>query len=155
LAEATLGPEVLFTRRPVHDLAELRQQRLWNWDLDEDLRALAPDIGLQLVPATPDQAGRLYDEHRTDGFIALPTGALAFQWATQARYLQDLRIAYLPACIFVASRAFDALPFDSQRLLRAAAAKLRARIEEVGERQDDELLGGLFSKQGLEMVPVT
>src|SRR6476659_799604 len=33
LGEATLGPEMLFTRSPVHNLAELRKPVLWVWDL--------------------------------------------------------------------------------------------------------------------------
>jgi TRAP-type C4-dicarboxylate transport system substrate-binding protein len=154
LAEATLGPEVLFTREPVHSMAELRRMRLWVWDLDETLQLQTAALGLKTVPRPVSQAARAYDDHALDGFITVPTGALAFQWTTQARYLEDLRISYRQGCVFLASRVFDPLPLDLQHRIRSATAKLRARMEDLGRRQDQALLGGLLARQGLKTVPV-
>lgn len=153
LGEATLGPEVLLTREPVHSVAELRKTRMWIWDLDESLAVQARALGLSVVPLPVEQAGRAFDEHRIDGFIGIPTGALAFQWTTQARYLEDLRLGFRQGCVVVASRAFDALPIDAQQVIRSASAKLRVRFEDLGARQDDALIGGLFAKQGIKSVP--
>jgi TRAP-type C4-dicarboxylate transport system substrate-binding protein len=155
MGEATLGPEVLFTRQPVRTLAELRATPLWVWDLDESLRMQAQAMGLKIVPRPIESATRAYDEHATDGFIAVPTATLAFQWSAQAHYLEDLRFSYRNGCVFYASRAFDALPIDAQRYIRSANAKLRARIEDLGRVQDNQLLGGLFERQGLKTVPVS
>ncbi|MCU1277882.1 MAG: dicarboxylate transporter subunit DctP [bacterium] len=156
LGQANLGPEVLLTRQPITSVADLRKTRFWVWDLDGSLRAQAPSLGLQIGPLPIEQAAHAYDEKRVDGFIAIPSGALAFQWSAQARYLQDLRISYRSGCIFFASRAFDALPIVAQQYLTtAASAKLRARVNDVGYQQDDALLGGLFAKQGLRAVPVS
>jgi TRAP-type C4-dicarboxylate transport system substrate-binding protein len=155
LGEATLGPEVLFTRQPVRDLGELRKTTLWIWDLDDALRDQGAQLGLHVVPRPIEQAARAYDESVVDGFIAIPTGALAWQWSAQARYLEDLRVSFRTGCLVFASRAFDALPIESQQQLRSASAKLRARIEDLGRRQDDELLGGLLARQGLQNVAVS
>jgi TRAP-type C4-dicarboxylate transport system substrate-binding protein len=155
LGEATLGPEVLLTREPVRDMRDLRRLKLWIWNLDDALHAQASTLGLQVVPGAVDAAARMYDDKRTDGFIAIPTGALAWQWSAQARYLEDLRVTYRAGCLFFASRAVDALPIESQRVLLAAAAKLRARMDDLGRKQDEALLGGLLAKQGLQTVPVS
>src|SRR5262249_29590784 len=151
--EATLGPEVLFTRRPVRDLGELRKTPLWIWDLDKSLFQQARLLGLTLVPRPIEGAAKAYDDGVTDGFVAIPTGALAWQWSSQAKYLEDLRVSYRAGCVFFASRAFDSLPIEAQKELRAASAKLRVRIDEIGREQDDALLGGLLAKQGLKSVP--
>jgi TRAP-type C4-dicarboxylate transport system substrate-binding protein len=152
---AALGPEVLFTRQPVRDFAELRKTPLWIWDLDEALRAQAVALGLRIVPTPLEGANHAYDDHRVDGFVAVPTAALAFQWSAQARYLSPLNFSFREGCLFIASRAFDALPIDAQRYVRSASAKLRARLDDLNVQQDNLLLGGLFARQGLKPVPVS
>jgi TRAP-type transport system periplasmic protein len=155
LGQANLGPEILFTRDPVRSVADLRRVRFWVWNLDESLRRQAGALGLTIVPKPIEEAGRAYDSGAVDGFIAIPTAGLAFQWSTRARYLEDLRISYRSGCVFFSSRSFDALPFEAREIIKSAAAKLRGRIEDVGEREDGALLGGLFARQGLKPVPVS
>jgi TRAP-type C4-dicarboxylate transport system substrate-binding protein len=155
LGEATLGPEMLFTREPIHDLAELRKTLLWIWEADEALRVQSAALGLHVV-ATPLEGGaRAYDDKNVDGFIAMPSAALAFQWSAQARYLENLDLSYRNGCVFVASRAFDALPIEIQRYVRTATAKLRGRLDDLSHRQDEALVGSLFARQGLKTVPVS
>ena len=155
LGEATLGPELLFTRRPVQDLAELKKTTLWIWNLDEALTVQSKALGLRVVAAPLEDANRAYDDNRVDGFIAMPTAALAFQWSAEARYLEPLDLSWRNGCVFIASRAFDPLPIDAQRYIRTATAKLRQRLDDMNTRQDDALVGGLFARQGLKTVPVS
>jgi TRAP-type C4-dicarboxylate transport system substrate-binding protein len=152
LGEAGLGPEVLFTRAPVRTLADMQAQHLWIWDLDEMLKAQSPGLGLHTVPLPLEQATRAYDEGSIDGFIAIPTATLAFQWSAQARYLVELRLTFRSGCEFVASRAFDALPVPARQALLSSSAKLAQRMESLGREQDDALLSGLLSKQGLRTL---
>jgi TRAP-type C4-dicarboxylate transport system substrate-binding protein len=152
LGTTGLGPVILFSRTPVRTLAELRRLRVWVWDLDQfadGMRAL----GLTMVPTPLYSALRAYEEGRLDGFLSIPTGALAFHWSARAGYLTDLRMRYLSGCLLVASRAFDRLPYPEQQSLRAAAAHLDRRLELVTSDWDTQLLGGLFQKQGVTPVP--
>jgi len=155
LGEATLGPEMLFTRNPVHDLAELRKTMLWIWDLDDALALQAHALGLRVVATPLDGAGRAYDDKNVDGFISMPTAALAFQWSAQTRYLENLDLAYRNGCVYIASRAFDPLPIDVQRYMRTATGKLRQRLDDLTMRQDEALVGGLFARQGMKTVAVS
>jgi TRAP-type C4-dicarboxylate transport system substrate-binding protein len=155
LGEANLGPEVLFTRLPVANVADLRKTRLWIWDLDIALAKQSPALGLTVAPLPIEQAGPAYDDKRVDGFVAIPTAGLAFQWSSRARYLEDLRVTYRPGCMFVAGRSFDALPIEAQQYLRTASAKLRVRINDIGAKEADSLLGGLFARQGMQRVQLT
>jgi TRAP-type C4-dicarboxylate transport system substrate-binding protein len=153
--EAGLGPEVLFTREPVRDLATLRRLRLWVWDSDFELPPQARALGLKIVQTPLEEAGRAFEAGKFDGFITIPTAALAFQWTTQVKYLTPLRISFRSGCLIVATRAFDPLSIEMQRALKAAAGKLSQRIEELGRREDDALLGGLLARQGVTPVPET
>jgi TRAP-type transport system periplasmic protein len=147
-----LGPEVMFTRTPVRSMAELRRLKMWRWAADEVGITVAHEMGVDIVPTELDAAGKAYDDKRIDGFIAIPTAALAFQWSTQARYITDLRSGYLTGCVAVTDRAVDLVPVAHRRTFRSLFAKYDALFQEVGKRQDDALLAGLFQKQGLTPV---
>jgi TRAP-type C4-dicarboxylate transport system substrate-binding protein len=155
LGVATLGPEMLFTRQPVHDMAELRRTLLWTWDLDDALRMQAPALGLHVVALPLEGAARAYDDKNVDGFISMPEAALAFQWSAQASYLANIELSYRNGCVFVTSRFFDSLPIEAQRYIRSATAKLRGRLDDRSRRDDEALIGGLFARQGLKTVAVS
>jgi TRAP-type C4-dicarboxylate transport system substrate-binding protein len=155
LAELSVGPQVMFTRQPVATLAALRSTRLWLWDLDQVQARQLKQMGVPIVPTPLEEAAAAYDSGQSDGFLAVTQAALAFQWSTQARYLTPLRIGVLTGCFIVSHRAFDALPLASQEVLRAATAKGAQRLSELGNQQDEALLGGLFTKHGLKFVPVS
>jgi TRAP-type transport system periplasmic protein len=149
------GSTFFFTRDPARNLAELRRERLWIWDLDDVPKQQLTAMGMQAVPTPPESAARAYDDKKLDGFLSIPTGALAFQWSSQARYFTALEVGFLPACVSVSTTAFDALTIEQQQALRHAAAKLQARFEELGRTDDDKLLHGLFERQGLKRVEVS
>ncbi|MCU1280029.1 MAG: TRAP-type C4-dicarboxylate transporter, periplasmic component [bacterium] len=155
LTAVALGPDVIFSRTPVHDLAELRRLKLWRWDLDEVGIATSREMGLQVVPLPVADAARAYDNGRVDGFLAVPLAALAFQWSSRAHNITDLRGSYLWSCLVVTERSLQHLPTQYQDSLRVSAARARERFEEMGRRTDEELLGGLFAKQGARSVPVS
>jgi TRAP-type C4-dicarboxylate transport system substrate-binding protein len=152
LGDASLGAGMLFTRRPVRTMAELKQLKLWTLDNDPVRTRLMTGLGLSLVTLPFAAARGAYESGKVDGFLAPPTAGLAFQWSTQARYLVDLPTDYIMACVVVSTRAFDRLPFEHQRSVRAAAAKFMARFDDVTEHTDAELVGGLFERQGLKVI---
>jgi TRAP-type C4-dicarboxylate transport system substrate-binding protein len=155
LAITGLGPTVFFTRTPARSLGELRQLKLWRWDLDEVGIAASRAMGLQIVPESLQLGGRAYDDKRIDGFAAIPAAALAFQWSAQVRYVVDLRPDYLWGCLLMTESSFNRLPPRDQAAVREAAARLSERFEDVGRRIDEQLLGGVFQKQGLTALPVS
>ncbi len=151
--EAGLGAEQLFSREPVRDLATMRRMRWWIWASDDVLPMQAKALGLTIVRTSLADAARAYDEHKFDGFITIPSAALAFQWSAQVRYVMPLRLSFRSGCFIVAARAFDALPADVQRQVKSVSGKLNHRIEEIGRREDEALLGGLLQKQGVTTLP--
>jgi TRAP-type transport system periplasmic protein len=156
LTTVSLGPDIIFTREPVHSFAELKRVKLWRWDLDEVGIATSREMGLQIVPLPVAEGARAYDQRRSDGFLAIPLAALAFQWSSRAHYITDLRGSYIWSCLIMTERAVNHLSAPNQKALREAAARGRERFEETARRADDQLLnGGLFTKQGAVAVPVS
>jgi TRAP-type C4-dicarboxylate transport system substrate-binding protein len=154
LGSAGVGAAIIFSRTPVTTMTELRAHPLWVWDIDEAMKAFLPMMGIQLNPTPISLAGRSYDEGKVDGFVAPSSAALGFQWSAQVKYFTELRLSYVSGCLFLSSRAFDALPHEQKQVLLTATAKIQKVFEEQGRQMDDELLGGLFQKQGLKKVAV-
>ncbi len=154
LGLVSVGPELLFMRKPARTLAEVKATRLWAWGVDDTLVPGLDGLGFSTVRADVSDAGRLYDQGKVDGFVAAPASALAFQWSARTKYIVPLRLATLEACIVVANRAFDPLPDQYKQVIRNAAAFAASHCEELARQQDDALLGGLFAKQGLVTLPL-
>jgi TRAP-type C4-dicarboxylate transport system substrate-binding protein len=152
LAEAGMGFSIVFSRTPVRTMAELKRLRPWLWSLDEVLKTQLNAMGLSPVALPVEGSARAYDEGKVDGFVGLPSAALAFQWSAQARYVTNLRVGYLTGCLLVARRAWDTLAHEDQQQVLSAAAKLQARVEDTARQSDEMLIGGLFAKQGLQAV---
>jgi TRAP-type C4-dicarboxylate transport system substrate-binding protein len=155
LGLASLGADVAMTRRPVNSLADLRAQKLWFWSDEEVGPKVGAAMGLSVVPLPLTEAAAAYDKGQVDGFMAVPSAALAFQWGIRARYFTRLGFAVMPDCIVVDRGAFLRIAVENRNELLAAGAKLSARSESVTASQDEALLDGLFAKQGMIEVPVT
>ncbi len=115
--------------------------------------AQAPSPGVAAPRNRIHSSYTLYSA-RIDGFIGIPSAALAFQWSTRARYYFDLRVGYVLGCLVVSQAAFDPLPMEAQQAVRSAAAMLMRHMEDMGEQQDDALIHSLFEKQGMHREDV-
>jgi TRAP-type C4-dicarboxylate transport system substrate-binding protein len=152
LAVTWLGSDLAFTRKPVRSLDDLRKQRLWFWNLDPVWTTELKMLGLDVVPLGVEEAGKAYDEGRIDGFLAVPTAALVYQWSARTRYYSDLTISALASCVVTPTSVYESLPIESQHALRDACTKAQLYFENTSAAQEDALLGGLFAKQGTQPV---
>jgi TRAP-type C4-dicarboxylate transport system substrate-binding protein len=146
------GTDVIFSKTPVRSLDDLRKLRIWKWEGDEVGIAVARAMGITTVPTPLMEASRAYEAGKLDGYFAIPTAALAFQWSAHTRYVSSLPVGHLNGCALMSARSFDKLPIDQQQAVRAAIAKLVGRVEQVSRREEAQLLGGLFARQGLTPV---
>jgi TRAP-type C4-dicarboxylate transport system substrate-binding protein len=153
LGTASVGPHVLFTRRPVRTFDDFKAHKFWVWDKDDVMRLELPLLGVRFEPSSLYEAARAWEQGRVDGFIAPASVALAFQWSALAHYVTELRLDYITACVTVSERTFDALSHDEREALRGAGAKLAARFSDLSTTTDAALLDRLFARQGLQTVP--
>lgn len=152
VAATGLGPDLVFSRRPIRTFDELRRTRIYQWAVDNSALLFDRELGLTVVGGPVADAARLYDAGQIDALFSTPTAALAFQWSTLTRYVLSLPTGFAWGCLTIAGRAFDRLTLEQQQVVRAAGAKAAARIDELGRLDDDALLGGAFHKQGLTVI---
>jgi TRAP-type C4-dicarboxylate transport system substrate-binding protein len=155
LGEAALGIDAVATRTPVRNLAELRKLKLWQWDIDKVSVAYLRAMGLQVVPLPVGEALRAYEEGRIDGFVAIPSAVFGYQWFAHHLALSQAPMAPVAGCVVMSEAAFDRLPIPLQSVITTAAAKLGVRFTETTRSTDDALLGGVFARQGMRIVPVS
>jgi TRAP-type C4-dicarboxylate transport system substrate-binding protein len=155
LAEIVLGASIVFSRKPVADMATLRASRLWKWDLDEISNQFDRAMGMKIVPLPLEAGVGAYDRGEIDGFYAVPEGALAFQWSAQTRYFTTLPMDFLVGCVILKTSVLDQLILADRQALVGAVAKLAVRAEDLDQRMGDALVGGLFEKQGLKRVALS
>ena len=155
LAMASMGSDVILSNVPIDSLETLRRLQLWVWDLDRTLVDFARAMGLHPVALPVNDAGRAYEDGKTEGFIAIPSAVFGFQWFSRKLYLSQLPFAQLHACALLTTSTYDRLPQDLREVLATASVKFGLRIAETTRAQDEQLLGGLFEKQGVRSVPVT
>lgn len=154
LGVAGMGPSVVFTRTPVTSWDELKKLRLWRWDIDPAAWQQDRMMGLTVVPLSVDGAAAAFDAGKVDGFVALASSALAFQWQSRAPNILPLEFDYLNACMLVRISSWDELSLETQRTVRAAAAKLTRRMELVGRDVDHVVLSGTLTGHGVHALAV-
>jgi TRAP-type C4-dicarboxylate transport system substrate-binding protein len=155
LADSVFGADLIFSRRPIHSMAELAATRWWMWDQSPVWLRMMAALEWQVQPTTVDELTPLYEKGAVDGFMVPPGAALAYQWSTMAVYMTPLETAWLPGCVMISNAAMDPLPVEQQRAIRSAAAKFRVRWNDATEQLDQALVDGLFQKQGLQRIVVT
>jgi TRAP-type transport system periplasmic protein len=154
LTMGSLGSDVVLSRVPIDSLETLRSLKLWIWQLDQTSVEFARAMGLHPIALPVNEAGRAYEEGRTDGFIAIPSAIFGFQWFSRKVYLSQLPFAPLHGCALMTATAYERLPADLREVVETASVRFGLRIGETTRAQDEELLGGLFAKQGVRSVPL-
>jgi len=155
LTSGALGSDVVLSRVPIDSLETLRKLKLWVWDLDKTSVAFTHAMGMQTLPLPVTDAGKAYEDGKTDGFLAIPSAIFGFQWFSRKVYLAQLPFAPLHGCAVMTAMAWDRMSPDLREIIEAASVKFGLRIGETTRAQDEELLGGLFAKQGVRSVPVS
>jgi TRAP-type C4-dicarboxylate transport system substrate-binding protein len=154
IAEGSVGSVIVFSRKPIASMAELRRTPLWTGRQDDFTLAQLTTLGLHAIAQPIDRAAGEFRSGHLDGFLTVPSVALSWQWSAQVGYFTDLRLSFLFSCLLVSNTSFDALSFETQQTFRNVATHVLARMDELGRQQDEALVGGLFAKQGLKQVRV-
>jgi TRAP-type C4-dicarboxylate transport system substrate-binding protein len=152
LTDAALGPTDLFLRRPLRTFEEIKAETLWVWDADRTQWMTLRQMGFRVLTLPLEAAATAYDEGKHQGFFSIPSATLLFQWSHRAHYFAPVQISFLTGCLLISQRVFDSLTHDQQQIVREASARVRVRLSDAVQRQDDELVGGLFERQGLTPI---
>lgn len=126
----------LFSKQPVREVDDLRQQKIFSWSGDEAMFRLWRQNGFQPVSLA---ATDILTGLQTGMIEALPTtplAALSLQWFRQTPHMQDIGLAPLVGATVVTKKIWDRIGTAHQGALRAAAAVLEKTLETEVPDQD-------------------
>jgi TRAP-type C4-dicarboxylate transport system substrate-binding protein len=152
LGYGNFGPSIFISRKPMNSMADLKAIRWWVWKSEPTLQVQLAALGIPFQAHDVWDGEKAFRKGEVDGFIAIPSAVLAWQWTPLVTGFLDLHAAYLGGCLYFARRAYDSQPLEVQQALRVAGLHLTDAFEKVNRDLDKAMLGGLFAKQGVKPV---
>lgn len=112
------GFSYLMSDTPVRSIADLRAKKVWIPEGDEISRSVFNEMGIKPIqlPTSDVYTGLQTGMINTVG--TSPIGAVAFQWYTKAKYLNDSPLLYLIGLMVVQKKAFSRIATQDQAVVR-------------------------------------
>ena len=153
LARAEAGYQYVWSRTaPLRPLADLRHQKMWEWDDDVVTSEVAVALHLPVQRMGLYEALPALRSGRVEGLFTFPPLAvLAFQLHPEVKWALDWKINFLSGGIFVSKKVMDSLSEEDQRLLRTTSQKFETRLVRL-MRDDNERAMEIIKKQGVKFV---
>lgn len=145
------GLSYLMSDAPVRTIAELRSKKLWVREGDEISLNAVQKAGVAPVPLPVSDVYTGLQTGLVDSFIIPPSGAIALQWHTKAKYLTEPPLMYLIGMLAVDRKTFYKLDAGDQSILREVFGDTFKRLDKLNRESE---LGALeaLKTQGIEFV---
>ncbi len=151
MAWTEVGFAHFFSTVPVRNVADLRGARPWATSEEGMLGAFfsAARVNALPVPVTDVLTALQTGLLRT--VYAPPLGAVALQWHTRVRYVNDLRLSYQYGGLFIAERAWNRLsPADRETVRGIVERRVKDLNRIVRERNREAM--EVIAEQGVEVI---
>jgi TRAP-type C4-dicarboxylate transport system substrate-binding protein len=153
LGGPVIGGEYVFSKAPIRTVEEMQKAKLWRWDVDVVSIELSRLAGLDTRGVALAELGPAFDSGKVDAYAAIPATIVAFQVTSRVHYMiPDQPHGFLAGCLLVHQRVWDRLTPEQRDIVSGDAVQAITRVDHVTRLMDEQLLGGLFQKQGIEAV---
>lgn len=145
------GFAYLMSSRPIDNLNSLQKNKIWSPDGDDISRAAFESIGISPIslPLTDVLTG--LQTGLIDTVAASPMGAIALQWHSKVKYLNEIPLSYLYGTMIITRKAFNKLSQDDQAIVREIMSSTFTKLDGIN-RDDNTKAYAALKKQGLEFV---
>lgn len=144
----------LFSKDPIREVADLKQQKLFVWAGQDDMVQWWKRSGFKPVALAATDIMTGLQTGMIEVLPTTPLAALNLQWFRQTPYMHELGLAPLVGATIVTDKAWKKISAADQKVLLAAARRTEEQLEKGIPQQDREAVEAM-TKRGLEVVPVT
>jgi TRAP-type C4-dicarboxylate transport system substrate-binding protein len=144
----------LFSKDPIRQIADLKQQKLFVWAGQDDMVQWWKRSGFKPVALAATDIMTGLQTGMIEVLPTTPLAALNLQWFRQTPYMHELGLAPLVGATIVTEKAWKKISTEDQKALLAAARRTEEKLEKGIPQQDREAVDAM-TKRGLEVVPVT
>ena len=157
LTTGSLGSDVVLSRVPIDSMETLRSAQAVGLGSRSDVgrRGHARDGAATRCRCPSTKPGARTKRAAPTASSPSRAPSSASSGSRDGSYMSQLPFAPLHGCAVMSAAAYERLPTDVRDVIETASVKFGLRISETTRAQDEELLGGLFAKQGVRSVPVS
>ena len=154
LAWAEVGNVHLFSKKPIHKVADLAGLKIWTWSGDPISKETFSVMGTNPIPLSVTDVTTALNTGMIDTVYAPPLGALALQWHLYTKYMTSLPLAHATGTVLISKRFLDRIPSDLFKMLKhefeLAMVDLTIRLR---KQSKDSIK--LIQSSGLNLIPVS
>ncbi len=145
------GFAYLMSQNPLHQVDDLKAQKVWVPEGDEISRRAFQALGVSPIPLPLTDVLTGLQTGLIDTVGTSPVGAIALQWHSRVKYLVDAPLLYLYGTLVIQKSAFDRLSASDQQAVRTALTRAFQKINEQN-RSDNEGARTALQQQGIQFI---
>jgi len=143
----------LMSTTPVETLDKLKKVKVWIWEDAPMARAIFDEAGISAIPlSVPDVLVGL-QTGLVDVVYAPPSGAIALQWFTRTRFMNDVPLIYLMGAIVVRNSLMQQLDPAQRKLVEESFAAHMDELKAMVRRQNQEAIR-VMTDYGVKILKV-
>lgn len=151
LGWAEAGFVNIFSIRPITSEADLQKSKMWAWEGDTLVKALAKAFKIVPVPLSITDVLTSLQTGLIDSFYAPPLAAIALQWFTKVKYITQPYLAKATGAMVITKRRYNRLSEKNKKILMSVSKKYSRKIVEA-TRKDNFSSYDVLKKNGLKEV---
>ena len=130
----------LMSTTPVETLGKIKKAKVWIWEDAPMARAIFDEAGVSAIPlSVPDVLVGL-QTGLVDVVYAPPSGAIALQWFTKAKFMNDVPLIYLMGGIVMKNSFIKKLSPAQQELLIDSFSRQTDSLQAMVRKQNQEAI---------------
>lgn len=149
-----LGLTYLMSTHPIRNLADIKNQKAWAPDNNTLVFNAQKTLGVSPIPLAMGDVLMGLQTGMINVVAASPVGALALQWQTKIKYVNNLPMSYVFGILAVNKKDFDKLSKEDQAVVTQIMAKALGDINQRS-REDNQKASESLKTQGVEFIEPT
>ncbi len=149
-----MGWIYFFSRNTVKSPDDLKKQKLYIWQGDDDLIQTWKEFGFNIVPLESSEVMTSLQTGMVDAMMASPLTAGAMQWFGTARFMCDMKLSPFIGGVVISNSTWNKIPENLRPELEKIAKKIGTQMQ-AGVLADDEKALALMSSPQAGVVGTT
>ncbi len=145
------GFAYLMSGLPLDNISNIKKQKVWAPDDDPIGRAAFKAIGVSPIPLPLTDVLTGLQTGLIDTVAASPMGAIALQWHSKVKYLNQTPLVYLYGTMIIQRKAFEKIKSADQAIVNEVMAKVFNNLNTIN-RADNKKAYSALQQQGISFV---
>ena len=152
MAWAEVGNVHLFSKKPIHQVSDLRGLKIWTGSGDPISKETFSVMGTNPIPLPVTSVTTALNTGMIDTVYAPPLGALALQWHTYTQHMMSLPLTHATGVVLISKKYFDKIPSRLSAMLKDEFKQSMAALTSELRKQTKDAIS-LIKSSGVEIIP--